>query len=552
MNTKRSLLYALAISLAAHLLFFVYTNFVKLPGIYATMTDSERMFNIKSLKKEIPQEKPPVKRGTSYVKTLKFENPVYSASISSPMEKGEKNPPPRMIPEETAVSRAVPAGEALDKFVNPEVKERGYSEEKERKTVDASARTPVEENLVTPDSIMGNPRPSRDFLDEMPGFTPKITGGFLDDVKHRIMSKFTKGYIPAVKKRTKLANLEEYLLCNLSTYRDPRDGEKYFRLSIRTGKDAEKLPVFPKEIIFMIDCSLSMERENLREFSKGLRYCLRDLGNEDYFNMMAFSEDKSWFRSRSATSGGTNANDALHFVGALTARGKTNMYEALQDVVKTRNTVTPSYIVLFTDGRLTRGVTDPVEIISRISDMNRGRKSIFTLGEGEELNRYLIDFISYKNRGWTEYAPHTELVEKQILRLYEKIKNPMLLNLRYRIRGADTTNMFPKALPDFFKNTEFTLFGRYSNEDKFLLQLLGESPSGETNEFIVAGSFKDAQKGDRDIARDWAFNKIYYLISLLEYGKDSKEITKEINLLCGKFGIETPYSGAIWVKARKE
>jgi hypothetical protein len=82
--------------------------------------------------------------------------------------------------------------------------------------------------------------------------------------------------------------------------------------------------------------------------------------------------------------------------------------------------------------------------------------------------------------------------------MYDKIKDPMLLNLRYRVSNVDYTNIFPKSLPDFFKNAEFVLYGKYEDENKFSLQLLGDV-NDQTNEFIVLGSLKDAKEGGKDI-----------------------------------------------------
>ncbi|VAW11586.1 hypothetical protein MNBD_BACTEROID05-149, partial [hydrothermal vent metagenome] len=59
------------------------------------------------------------------------------------------------------------------------------------------------------------------------------------------------------------------------------------------------------------------------------------------------------------------------------------------------------------------------------------------------------------------------------------------------------------------------------------------------------GSLKQATPGDFQIARDWAFNKIYHLIGKLQNKGDNSIILKEINELSEKFGIKTPYSKSV-------
>ena len=64
----------------------------------------------------------------------------------------------------------------------------------------------------------------------------------------------------------------------------------------------------------------------------------------------------------------------------------------------------------------------------------------------------------------------------------------------------------------------------------------------DKKQFIVSASLKDAPPGDKQIARDWAFHKIYYLISELQYNENNQALIDAINGLCAKFHIITPYS----------
>jgi len=65
---------------------------------------------------------------------------------------------------------------------------------------------------------------------------------------------------------------------------------------------------------------------------------------------------------------------------------------------------------------------------------------------------------------------------------------------------------------------------------------------GETNEFMIIGSLDKAIESNADIAKNWAFNKIYHLIGLMKPNKQNTKIIDEINYLCKKFNIQTPYS----------
>ena len=261
----------------------------------------------------------------------------------------------------------------------------------------------------------------------------------------------------------------------------------------------------------------------------------------DYFNIGAFKRKILWFRPHSVRSDKSSIKAAKAFVDRLIVKQKTNAYNAFYQSIKIKKTIDPSYIIFFSDGRPTEGETNALKIVSEISHLNKGERPIFAVSGGMGVNRYFLDFIAYKNRGWAEYTNRTHMIEKQIVALYNKIMSPLLLHLRYHISGLDESQVYPKALPDFFRNAEFSLYGKYTDENKFSLQLLGDLKN-EENEFIVVGNLDKAAKGGEDIARNWAFNKIYYLIGLLEYGQENDEIKKEINRLCTKFNIRTPYT----------
>ncbi|MCA9399165.1 MAG: hypothetical protein KC618_05420, partial [Candidatus Omnitrophica bacterium] len=262
------------------------------------------------------------------------------------------------------------------------------------------------------------------------------------------------------------------------------------------------------------------------------------------FNILAFRDEITRFKPNSVSPNQNTITQAVRFVENLTAGAKTDTYNALNESIKTKIVQTPSYIILLSDGRSTEGVTDSTKIINEISTYNNGRRSIFAFSGGLRVNRYLLDFISYKNRGWTEYAYRTHLIDEHLTSMYEKIKDPIFLNLRYRSNGLNTGEMFPKILPDFFRNAEFTLYGIYDEQDQFVLQLLADF-KGKTKEFIMQGKLQSAPQGSEDIAKNWAFNKIYYLISSLEHDKKNDAIIKQIRELSEKFNIDTPYSGDI-------
>jgi len=542
MKINKNIMTPLIISVCLHAVIFMAAAGIRFPGGVYIVERTKRIFNIKAVREEIPV-KTIRRRPITYVESIKFKSPVHSGKfLTAAKEQVEKESYVKKADDEIKK----PMSYDMEQDLTPEAldKSKGgaYSEDAQRRI--------TRENLlkardIDDEDAIARPLPGdlefpADFLKLMPAFTPKSTGGVVDSIKERIMSQFADSDT-TITTKGRYASLEEHLICNLYAYEDPRDSQKYFKLSIRSGKDAEKLSRMPKEIVFLVDCSLSIQPKRLEQFKKGLRQCLNRLNPGDLFNVLAFKERLTWFRPYSVGPTYGNIEDALRFVKGLSAGENTDTYKALYESIRVEEAIIPSYIILLSDGRPTHGITDSRQIINTISTFNNGRRPIFAFSGGSRVNRYLLDFISYKNRGWSEYAPNNYTIAKQLSAMYEKIKDPLLLNLRYRAGVIDPTEVFPKRLPDFYRNAEFNLFGKYGKEAEFSLQLLGDIEN-ETNEFIIVGSFAEARQGGEEIARGWAFNKIYHLIGLLEHDDNNVDVLNEINALCAKFEITTPYS----------
>ncbi|MBL7071011.1 MAG: VWA domain-containing protein [Candidatus Omnitrophica bacterium] len=544
---ENTVIFAAVVSIILHMVFFVYSSIVVLPGIRSEIERSKAIFNIKTVEKKpvVKRKKPPQSTKTTYLQKIKFESPALptGASLSAADEKIEKD---GFSKEAQKISKPVSIEQLKDLGDLEKEKRREHLAKKgQRKTKKDIVEVDrgILDTAAGPEDLLEADF-SEEFFEEMPGFTPKSVGGIMQDLKRGILSRFGISETSPIRRKGAFSGLEEYLVYNLAAYSDPENGKKYYKITIHAGKDVGRLKRMPKEIVFLIDCSLSIQKERLEEFKEGLLYALKNLNPDDVFNIMAFKETVSWFRGDPVKPDPEIIKEAMAFVEALSAGEGTDAYKALLEAIQKEASITPSYIVIFSDGRPTYGITDSRKIINKISMTNKGERPIFVLSGGLRVNRYFLDFISYKNRGWAEYAQRSHQVAGHISKMYEKIKDPVFLNLRYRVNGLNVDEIFPKTLPDFYRHAEFNIYGAYEDEDEFSLQLLGDIEN-EVNEFIVVDSLKGAALGGENIAREWAFNKIYHLIGILEHDSNNKEIIEEINTLCDKFGIKTPYSDEI-------
>ncbi len=352
-----------------------------------------------------------------------------------------------------------------------------------------------------------------------------------------------KDEIAATKEKTRVGEYEDisrYLDVEIFTYTDPASNEKYFKLII-TAKEESSFKVFPKEIIFLIDSSKSITEEKLSYMKDGVSAALGSFNPDDRFNIIAFRGDLVRFKKDSVNPAKETIKEARSFIKKLNAIGQTDVEGALLDIIREPPGMKPSYVVLITDGRPTTGVIDSRRIIQQITRNNGMERPIFCFGGGRKVNKYLLDFIAHQNRAWSRFAATSYEMERQFNEFYNEIKDPVLLNVRYRVKGIDPDEIYPKYLPDFYRGKSFVVYGRFNDEDIFSMQILGEI-EGKTKELIFKRSLADASIGGEDIASEWAFSKVYYLISRNTMGiGDIDKLREEIDGLSREYGIITPY-----------
>jgi len=353
----------------------------------------------------------------------------------------------------------------------------------------------------------------------------------------QVMKKTSSG----IEHEAKAMDLGTALTFQLYKYQDPLSGQKYFKLAVKVRDATVNFPVIPKEIIFLVDASGSIGMKRLTQFEEGLIYSLKHLNPDDRFNIFVFKDKSIPFSTTSLKPNHENIKNALEFLQGLKSWSTTDIYDALRTSINLNNPFVPSYRVFMSDGFPTTGILDARRVINEISRINDNKVSIFTFGGGASVDPYMLDFIAFKNRGWSRVADREYFMGREFSRLYDEIKDPLLLNVRYYVSGLETQEIFPQTMPDFFKGSQFVVYGRFTDEDRFALQIRGDMVQ-DKKEFIVSASLKDATAGDKQIARDWAFHKVYYLISELKYNENNQEVLDEIGALCAQFHIVTPYS----------
>jgi len=543
-KNKQARIIAISVSFVVHSVFILWAILYHIPFLLNKEDEKPSKFQVKIVKQ--PQlslmQTQSRKRITE---TFRFEVPDNAGTIENflkeeDIQSKQKEPGlPSLAPE--LVQAVIPQELYNAQKKKPEYDLPPKKQPRDTKNAQREQFTIVYEDMIKKAEELADQQDNlKDFADRAPGYLPVFTPQRTETFAYQGDMGSKQEPYSIMMRKVEVGDFDEDLLWSLETYQDPKDKKKYFRVKIRAGRKSQNLPTIPKEILFLVDGSKSVEEKRLREFQQGLELSLKQLNEQDYFNIIVFKERIIPFKRGSVHPTEKNLTQAVKFINKFRIGGKTDTFEVLEKSVKRKPKTIPSYILLLSDGRPTKGVTNPRELINKISDYNNGRKPIFAYSGGMGISRYLLDFISFKNRGWTEYSYRTHRIAENLVKMYAKLDEPIIMNLRYYKSGLNEAEMFPKNLSDFFRNAEFTLYGIFDEEKEFVIQLLGDV-QGETREFVMRSFFDKANTGKKDIAAQWANNKIYHLISLLKHDDKNEELLAQIDSLSKQFKFNAPY-----------
>lgn len=200
----------------------------------------------------------------------------------------------------------------------------------------------------------------------------------------------------------------------------------------------------------------------------------------------------------------------------------------------------PLVALLITDGRPTSGLVDSSDIIESFTRHNLGEVSVFALGGGRQVNRFLLDLLSYRNRGDSDVVPSRGDLAPALDRLGGQLARPVMIDLRYRFSGIEDSELYPRTLTHLYLDRPLELYGHFEGDmPRTAFQIVGVSADGK-KDIVFDLDWSQAEPGSRDIRRRWAYHQVYDLIGrYVETGRD--EVLDRAHAIADRFGLAVPY-----------
>src|SRR5690242_13699433 len=298
----------------------------------------------------------------------------------------------------------------------------------------------------------------------------------------------------------------------------------------------------PREYIFVVDVSGSMNGFPLNTSKRLLRNLISKLRPTDLFNVVLFAGDAGALSPQSLPANQENIARAIALIDAQRGSGGTEVLPAVQQAMSLpRQEGFSRSLLLVTDGYVggEQGVFDYIKA-------NLNRCNVFAFGIGTAVNRYLIEGVARAGMAEPFIVSDEGEADAAADKFREYVESPVLTDIKVRTVGFDTYDVNPVNFPDLFAQRPIILFGKWHGPATGTIELTGRSGQGvyTTQTDVAAAQPDEANSALRYL---WARSRI---AELSDYGAYdvSDDTAKAITELGLKYTLLTRYTSFIAVR----
>lgn len=289
----------------------------------------------------------------------------------------------------------------------------------------------------------------------------------------------------------------------LVTYRPKDDEQGYFLLTVYPPAELKHLRRQPVEIVFVLDCSGSMNGEPIAQAKAAIERGLKLLQPQDTFQIIRFSESASSLGRKPVIADRDNVNNAIRTMKSWEGGGGTMMIEGIKAALDfPHDPERLRFVVFLTDGYIGNEAEILTELNKRL-DATR----VFSFGVGSSTNRYLMDRMAKIGRGVVAYLGQGDGPNDVMDTFFARISHPAMTDLALDFDGMNVADVYPSRLPDVFVGRPVTVTGRFTGKPDGQVRIVGTTGGAQRTLLVSAHTGINGQKTP-ELAAIWARSKI--------------------------------------------
>ena len=319
------------------------------------------------------------------------------------------------------------------------------------------------------------------------------------------------------------------------------EDENFFLLMVQPPERVETVDIPPREYIFVVDVSGSMDGFPLNTAKNLLQNLISGLRPTDKFNLILFAGASQLMASESLPATQKNIRKAIRIIDNQTGGGGTELYKALKKSLSLPRDEKYSRAVLI----VTDGYISAEKKVFRLIQKNLNQTNFFSFGIGSGVNRYLIEGMAKAGLGEPFVVTKPQEARRTVDRFQAYIKSPVLTHVAVKYHGFETFDIEPSAIPDLFAQRPVVVFGKWRGKLEGTIELRG---TGGKSEYVQTFNVADSSPDEMNHALRylWARTRIGRL-SDFSIKNDNSENRDQITSLGLTYNLLTAYTSFIAV-----
>jgi Ca-activated chloride channel homolog len=231
-------------------------------------------------------------------------------------------------------------------------------------------------------------------------------------------------------------------------FKETLNGKDYLLATVTPPTVANTAQALPRESIFVIDNSGSMDGPSMVQAKDALLLGLGKLKATDRFNVIRFDDTMDMLFSTAVPADAANINAARNFVSSLQATGGTEMIPPLKASLVDDNASAKTHlrqVIFITDG----AIGNEQEMFATLTSQ-RGRSRVFMVGIGSAPNSYLMTRAAELGRGTFTFIGDATQVTSRMDGLFNKLGNPSVTGIS-AVTSQTGVELTPALLPDLYQ-----------------------------------------------------------------------------------------------------
>ncbi|MGH9837253.1 MAG: VIT domain-containing protein [Blastocatellia bacterium] len=332
------------------------------------------------------------------------------------------------------------------------------------------------------------------------------------------------------------------------------DGYFEARAIFNVSAVGDTQPGAPRNVLLLLDASLSMHGEKLARAVEAIGFFLHSLQPRDQFNLALFNDGVSPLGPAPLPATPQNVERALAFVKGSMLAGGTDLNQALRKALELANAFPAGErsVVLVSDANPTMKTVSARRIAQGFNQANnsdvRPLVRLFALALGSDANRTLLEELTRKCRGDFVEARETEDISTQLKILFSRIGRPSIDGLQFAASDPKNfTHVYSvqsgsAQSPHSFDGSSLAFVGRYKKPSRDA-QVKIEGRSG--NQAISLArriALPELEAAHAHLPRVWARARADALLYEMNLNGEREDYIAEIIRLSQRYKFVTPYT----------